>query len=105
MSRQSIRLLRFVESLAGQAVYVGVDVHKRSYWVALFSAEDGQIETYSCPACVESFVNQLRTRTNQAFDDQIDDECLLTRYLGLSSSQFDGPLRVFSDFGRTTPLD
>lgn len=59
MSRQSIRLLRFVESLAGQAVYVGVDVHKRSYSVALFSAEDGQIETYSCPACVEAFVNQL----------------------------------------------
>ena len=54
MSGQSIRLLRCVGSLAGRAGYVGVDVHKISYWVALFSAEDGRIETYGCPACVES---------------------------------------------------
>ena len=60
MSRKSERIGRFVASVGEEPVFVGVDVHKRTYSVALFCATDGQVETWSCPADVAGLVEQLR---------------------------------------------
>ncbi len=60
MSRKSERIGRFVASVGEEPVFVGVDVHKRTYSVALFCATDGQVETWNCPADVAGLVEQLR---------------------------------------------
>ena len=60
MATKSRRLARFVESVGDDPVFVGVDVHKHSYSVALFCAADGQIETWNCPADEAGLVEQLK---------------------------------------------
>lgn len=60
MARRSERIARFVEAIAEEPVFVGVDVHKRTYSVALFCAADGQVETWNCPADEAGLVEQLR---------------------------------------------
>lgn len=59
MTRKSERLARFVTSAGEEPVFVGVDVHKRTYSVALFCATDGQVESWNCPADVAGLVEQL----------------------------------------------
>ena len=59
MATKSERLARFVASTGGEPVVVGVDVHKRTYSVALFCAADAQIETWNCPADEARLVEQL----------------------------------------------
>lgn len=60
MARKSERIARFVASIGDEPVFVGLDVHKRTYSVALFSAGDGQVETWNCPADEAGLVEQLR---------------------------------------------
>ena len=60
MAIKSARITRFVESAGDEAVFVGVDVHKRTYSVALFCVADGQVETWSCAADEAGLVQQLR---------------------------------------------
>lgn len=59
MARSVNRLSRFVQAVGSSPVFVGIDVHKRSYSIALLSPADGLIETYTHPADVESFTAQL----------------------------------------------
>ena len=59
MARHSTRLVRFLQSVGDHPLYVGIDVHKKTYSIALFSPEDGQIECYSCPACIKGMTAQL----------------------------------------------
>ncbi len=60
MSRKSERIRRFAASVGEEPVFVGVDVHKRTYSVALFCATDGQTETWNCPADEAGLAGQLR---------------------------------------------
>ncbi len=60
MAMKSERLARFAASTVGEAVFVGVDVHKRTYSVALFCLADGQVESWNCPAGEAGLVEQLR---------------------------------------------
>lgn len=60
MATKSRRLGSFVESVGDDPVFVGVDVHKHTYSVALFCAADGQVETWSCPADEQGLVEQLK---------------------------------------------
>ena len=59
MATKSRRLARFVASVGDDPVFVGVDVHKHTYSVALFCAGDGQVETWNCPADEAGLVEQL----------------------------------------------
>lgn len=45
---------RFVEAFIGQRVFIGVDVHKRSFSVALLRP-DGAIKDWTCPSDVVAF--------------------------------------------------
>lgn len=47
-------IYRFVEAFVGQRVFIGVDVHKRSFSVALLRP-DGAIKDWTCPADVAAF--------------------------------------------------
>lgn len=59
MARMTISSLdRFVEAFKGQSFYVGIDVHKRSFSVALLRP-DGMIQDWRTPADVESITNRL----------------------------------------------
>jgi len=49
---------RFVEAFVGQRVFVGVDVHKKTYSVALLRP-DGMIKDWSCPAEVALITQTL----------------------------------------------
>ena len=60
MSRKSERIGRFAAAVGEEPVFVGVDVYKRTYSVALFCATDGQVETWNCPADEAGLVEQLR---------------------------------------------
>ena len=60
MATKSRRLARFVASVGDDPVFVGVDVHKHTYSVALFCAADGQIETWNCPADEAGLEEQLK---------------------------------------------
>ncbi len=57
--KKSVRLERFAASVGDEPVFVGVDVHKHTYSVALFCISDGQVETWSCPADEAGLVKQL----------------------------------------------
>ena len=52
-------LHKFVSDLAGDPVWIGVDVHKRKYHAALIS-RDGLTTTWSCPADPLGFTRQLK---------------------------------------------
>ncbi len=49
---------RFVEAFAGQRFFIGIDVHKRSFSVALLRP-DGLIKDWTTPADVDSISNRL----------------------------------------------
>ena len=49
---------RFVEGFQGQRFFVGIDVHKRSFSVALLRP-DGMVESWTTPADVEAITNRL----------------------------------------------
>lgn len=49
---------RFVEAFVGQRVFIGVDVHKRSFSVALLRP-DGAIKDWTCPADVSALTQTL----------------------------------------------
>lgn len=59
MVKKATRLSRFVKAVEDQPVIVGLDVHKKTYSVALFSKEDGQVESYTCPAGEAALAAQL----------------------------------------------
>ena len=50
---------RFVKDFEGQPFSIGIDVHKRSYHVAMRRA-DGKAATWVCPADPQGFVEQIR---------------------------------------------
>lgn len=49
---------RFVEAFSNESVWIGVDVHKRSYSVALLRP-DGMIKDWTCPADVVAFTQLI----------------------------------------------
>lgn len=53
-------LSRFVEEFSDHEFWVGADVHKRSYHVALYRA-DGKVQTFVCPAQPASLLHTLET--------------------------------------------
>ena len=59
MVKKATRISRFVTSVEDQPVVVGLDVHKKTYSVALFSKEDGLVESYTCPAGEAALAHQL----------------------------------------------
>ena len=50
MVKKATRVSRFVSVVEDRSVYVGLDVHKKTYSVALFEPQDGLVETWTCPA-------------------------------------------------------
>ena len=50
---------RFVKDFEDHPFCIGIDVHKRSYHVAI-RRTDGKTETWVCPADPEGFVGQIR---------------------------------------------
>lgn len=59
MVKKATRHARFVEAVENQPVVVGLDLHKRTYPVALFSSQDGLVESYTCPAAEAALVARL----------------------------------------------
>lgn len=59
MIKKATRISRFVAAVEDQPVVVGLDVHKKTYSVALFSKEDGLVESYTCPAGEAALAHQL----------------------------------------------
>lgn len=60
MERKAGRLARFVRAIGDSAVYVGIDVHKKTYSVALFCPDRNLTEGYVCPADEAGLAEQLR---------------------------------------------
>lgn len=52
-------LRRFVEEFSDHEFWVGADVHKRSYHVALYRV-DGKVQTFVCPAQPTTLLRQLQ---------------------------------------------
>ncbi|WP_068316091.1 IS110 family transposase [Polycladidibacter hongkongensis] len=59
MVKKATRISRFVAAVEDQPVVVGLDVHKKTYSVALFSKDDGLVESYTCPAGEATLSHQL----------------------------------------------
>lgn len=59
MVRSRTNLEQFVAESSGHAVWVGVDVHKRTYVVALL-CEDGELAAYTTTSGSETLLHQLR---------------------------------------------
>lgn len=59
MARVSSRLSKFCQSVGSSPVFVGVDVHKRTFSVALFDPLNGNVESFTTPADVSVFVQQF----------------------------------------------
>lgn len=59
MVRRRTNLEHFVAESSGHAVWVGVDVHKRTYAVALLR-EDGELAAYTTTSDNETLLRQLR---------------------------------------------
>lgn len=59
MAKKATRISRFVAAVADRPIYVGLDVHKKTYSVALFEPTDGVVETYICPADAGALADQL----------------------------------------------
>jgi len=59
MVKKATRISWFVAAVEDQPVVVGLDVHKKTYSVALFSKEDGLVESYTCPAGAAALAHQL----------------------------------------------
>lgn len=52
-------LRRFVEEFSDHEFWVGADVHKRSYHIALYRV-DGKVQTFVCPAHPTTLLRQLQ---------------------------------------------
>ncbi len=59
MTRKAARIWRFVAAVEDRPVFVGVDVHKKTYSVSLFEPEDGLIEAHTCPSGEDALTEQL----------------------------------------------
>jgi transposase len=59
MVKKAIRISRFLAAVEDQPVVVGLDVHKKTYSVALFSKEDGLKESYTGPAGEAALAHQV----------------------------------------------
>ena len=59
MVKKATRISRFVAAVEDRPIYVGLDVHKKTYSVALFEPRDGSVETYTCPSGEEALTDQL----------------------------------------------
>ena len=59
MVKKATRVSRFVSVVEDRSVYVGLDVHKKTYSVALFEPQDGLVETWICPAGKAELAAQL----------------------------------------------
>lgn len=59
MVRKASRISRFIEAVENRPVFIGLDVHKKTYSVAVFEPQDGLIETWSCPAGEVALAEQL----------------------------------------------
>ena len=59
MVKKATRISRFVAAVEDRPVFVGLDVHKKTYSVALFEPEDGLIETYTCPSGEAKLADQF----------------------------------------------
>lgn len=59
MVKKATRISRFAAAVENQPVVVGLNVHKKTYSVALFSKEEGLVESYTCPAGEAALAHQL----------------------------------------------
>ncbi|SPF30209.1 IS110 family transposase [Pontivivens insulae] len=59
MVKKATRVSRFVAAVEDQPIVVGLDVHKKTCSVALFSKEDGLVESHTCPAGEAALAHQL----------------------------------------------
>lgn len=53
-------LSNFVEAFSDHEFWVGADVHKRSYHIALYRV-DGKVQTFVCPACPSVLLEKLQS--------------------------------------------
>ena len=54
----TVNLVKFLKSCEDQSIWIGVDIHKKSWAVALYR-EDGETFTFSTTSNIDSFVKQL----------------------------------------------
>ncbi|WP_291726598.1 transposase [Leisingera sp. F5] len=59
MVKKATRISRFVAAVEDRPAYVGLDVHEKTYSVALFEPVDGVVETDTCPSGEEALAEQL----------------------------------------------
>ncbi len=59
MVKKATRISRFIAAVEDRPVFVGLDVHKKTYSVALFEPQEGLAETWTCPAGEDSLADQL----------------------------------------------
>jgi transposase len=59
MVKKATRISQFVAAVEDQPVVVGLDVHKKTYSVALFAKENGLVESYTCPSSEAALAHQL----------------------------------------------
>ncbi len=50
MVKKATRISRFVSAVEDLPIQIGLDVHKKTDSVALFSRDDGLVESYTCPS-------------------------------------------------------
>ena len=59
MVKKPTRIARFIAAVENRPVFVGLDVHKKTYSVAIFEPQDGLVETWTCPAGEDALAAQL----------------------------------------------
>ena len=59
MVKKATRIARFIAAVENRPVFVGLDVHKKTYSVAIFEPQDGLVETWTCPAGEDALAAQL----------------------------------------------
>ncbi|GGX48051.1 hypothetical protein GCM10007385_14830 [Tateyamaria omphalii] len=62
MVKKATRISRFVAAIEDWPVVVGLDVHTKTYSIALFSKDGGLVESYTCPAGEAALAHQLAER-------------------------------------------
>jgi len=61
MAKSTLTSLRnFVEPFLDHEFWVGADVHKRSYHIALYRI-DGKVQSFVCPACPSALLKKLQS--------------------------------------------
>ena len=84
MVKKTTRILRFVAAVGDQPVVVGLDVRKKTFSIALFSKEDGLVESYTCPTGEAALVHQLNEQSidiEHVVDESGPTGCVLSRVL------------------------